>query len=158
MKTLIAGALIAGFMGFAAAQAPEDVSIHLVYMGGNDCPPCRVWRGLELPKLQASKVFSSIKFSYVAKAIQSSVPPAFFLSDDVNPLKSILDVAGGGSPGSPQSALLVNGKVFDYWHGTRSAEEIEQMILSIQGKGAYPFQRCLRFTNRGRGDCAERPV
>jgi hypothetical protein len=140
------------------AQNTPDVSIHLIHMGGNDCPPCRAWRALELPKLQSSKTFASIKFSYVTKTIGSPVPPAFFLPDEVKPLKAILDVAGGGSPGSPQVALVVNGKVFDYWWGTRSAEEIEKMILSVQGKGEYPLTRCLRFSHKGRGDCAERPI
>jgi hypothetical protein len=142
----------------AFAQTSPAPSIHLVHMGGNDCPPCRVWRALELPKLQASKTFAAVKFSYVTKAINGAVPPSFFLPDEVKPLKDILDVAGGGSPGSPQAALIVNGKVFDYWWGARSAEEIEKMILSAQGDGAYPFSRCLRFSTQGRGECAQRPL
>ena len=31
------------------------------------------------------------------------MPPRLFLPDEVKPLKEILDVAGGGSPGSPQA-------------------------------------------------------
>jgi hypothetical protein len=115
------------------------------------------WRAFELPKLESSQTFAAIKFSYVNKMINSSVPANFFLPDEVKPLKELLDIAGGGSVGSPQAALIVNGKVFDYWWGARDAKDIEKMILSAQGNGAYPFNRCLRFSKIGRGDCAERP-
>lgn len=48
----------------SAAQAqssPDAREIQIVYMGGIDCPPCRVWRGTELPKLEATKTYKRIK-------------------------------------------------------------------------------------------------
>ena len=46
------------FLVMAAPQAQtvgEKVNaVQLVWMGGNDCPPCVAWRRDELPKLQAS--------------------------------------------------------------------------------------------------------
>ena len=126
--------------------AKDEPKIHMIYMGGNDCPPCVAWRALELPKLQKSAAFKVITFSYVQKAIKSPVPSSFFLPDEVKPYKEKLDQAGKNRPGSAQVAVLVNGDVYDYFWGTRSAEEIEEMILSIKSGGRYPFKSCLKFT------------
>lgn len=133
-----------------ATAGTTQKNIHLVWMGGNDCPPCVVWRATELPKLKQSPEFSNIRFSYVIKAIQGTVPPLVFLPDDVKPYKDILDVASGGGMGSPQAALLVDGVVFDYFWGTRSAADIEKMIISVRQGGAYPFNRCTKMHRMGR--------
>ena len=130
------------------AKAP---SVHFVWMGGNDCPPCVAWRAFELPKLSKAPEFQRIRFSYVTKTIGSPVPPAFFLPADVKPLKSLLDDASAGRAGSPQAAVIVDGVVFDYFYGTRSAEDIERMLIAIRTGSAYPFARCLKVTRAGRG-------
>lgn len=61
-------AVAAGAMGGSVvwAQAP---TIHFIWMGGNDCPPCALWRRTELPKLQASPEFKHMQFSHVNKVI-----------------------------------------------------------------------------------------
>jgi len=130
--------------GAPAAAAHPSADIHMVVMGGNDCPPCVAWRGLELPKLRATPAFQSIRFSYVVKVITSSVPSAMFLPDEVKPYKAQLDDASSLRTGSPQVAILVDGRLYDYYFGTRSAEEVVQMIRAILDGGAYPFQRCLK--------------
>jgi hypothetical protein len=140
------------FVGLAIAcivNAQEKVitpTIHLVWMGGSDCPPCVAWRRDELPKLEERSEFKSIKFSYVPKVIRSSVPAKFFLPAAVEPLKEKLDIASSGRSGSPQAALIVNGEVYDYFHGTRSADEILRMLASIREGNAYPFARCLKVS------------
>lgn len=53
-------------------------------------------------------------------------------------------MAGGGMSGSAQVAMLVNGEVYDCYFGTRSAAEVEQMILSSTHGPPYPFERCIR--------------
>lgn len=133
-------------MAASLAQAGDaPVDIHLVYMGGNDCPPCVAWRRSELPQLERKPVFAQIRFSYVTKAVRSSVPPAIFLPPEVKPLKAALDQANGGHTGSPQTALLVNGKVYDYYRGTRSADQIERMLLAVRDRTPYPFAACARL-------------
>jgi hypothetical protein len=127
----------------AAAQTTPP-NIHMVVMGGNDCPPCVAWRGLELPKLQQTAAFKAIRFSYVAKAVKSPVPSSMFLPDEVKPYKARLDEASSGRTGSPQVAFIVNGEIYDYYFGTRSAKEVEQMILAINEARKYPLQRCLK--------------
>ncbi|HEV7445018.1 MAG TPA: hypothetical protein VGO18_20650, partial [Steroidobacteraceae bacterium] len=122
----------------------KDRQILIVYMGGNDCPPCVAWRANDLPRLKATQAFQSVTFSYVQKTIQSPVPPAMFLPSDVKPYKNQLDAAGGGRGGSAQVAILVDGELFDYYFGVRSAEDVEQMILAIRNGTKYPFERCLR--------------
>jgi hypothetical protein len=128
----------------ALAQNTDPLAVHLVHFGGNDCPPCVAWRLDELPKLEKSEVFKSIKFSYVTKPIRSAVPASIFLPADVKPLKDKLDIASGGGTGSPQGALLVGGEVYDYWFGARSALDIEEMIVAAKTGGKYPFKRCVQ--------------
>lgn len=122
----------------------DTARIHMVYMGGNDCPPCVAWRANELPLLRQTAAFRTVTFSYVQKVIASPVPPSFFLPTDVKPLKEKLDFAGGGRGGSAQVAIIVNDEVYDYYFGTRSANEVEQMILAIRNGTRYPFDRCLK--------------
>lgn len=138
----------------AQAQSPAPPAIHFIWMGGNDCPPCVAWRRGELPKLLASPEFKHMRFSYVNKVIGSAVPPRLFLPAEVEPYKDLLDEASGRRVGSPQAALVVNGVVHDYFFGTRTAEEIEDMVRSVRtGKpGEYPFHRCLKVAKTGR-DC-----
>lgn len=124
------------------AQLPPEV--HIVYMGGNDCPPCVDWRRFELPKLEKSPEFAPIRFSFVIKAVASPIPPTFFLPREVRPYKEKLDYASSGRRGSPQTAILVNGEIFDYFQGTRTAEEFERMLAAIRTGGAYPFERCVK--------------
>lgn len=129
-----------------AQQALAVPRIHIVYMGGNDCPPCIAWRTAELPKLETSDVFKSVKFSYVSKLVRSPVPPALFLPSDVEPYKNKLDFASSGVNGSPQTAIIVNDEVFDYYFGTRSAETIVKMLESILTGSKYPVERCVKLT------------
>ena len=46
--------------------------------------------------------------------------------------------------GSAQVAIVVDGQVYDYYFRVRSAEEVEQMILSIRNGTKYPFERCFK--------------
>jgi hypothetical protein len=133
------------------AKAPQ---IHFIWMGGNDCPPCVRWRREELPKLQASPEFAHMRFTYVTKQVSSAVPPALFLPAEVEPYKDKLDEASNRRTGSPQAALVVDGVVHDYFFGTRTAEQIEDMVQSVRTRAPadYPFPRCLKVAKRGR-DC-----
>lgn len=124
--------------------------IHFIWMGGNDCPPCVSWRAIELPKLQRSEEFKGIRFSYVVKAIKSPIPSKVFLPPEVAPLKEKLDEASGGRAGSPKAALVVNGEVYDFFQGTRSAEQIVSMIQATRTGAKYPFKRCLRAAANSR--------
>lgn len=146
---LLAAALSCHATGFAQQESPEP-QITMVYMGGDDCPPCQGWRLFELPKLQKSEVFKRVKFFHAIKGIKSTVPPRMFLPAEIKEFKAKLDIASGGMGGSPQTAILVNGEIHDYYRGTRSAEQIEQMIESIVGNAPYPFARCLEHSSQGR--------
>ena len=126
------------------ARSPE---IMMIYMGGDDCPPCAAWRRSELLKFQDTEAFKAIKYIHVVKTIKSAVPPRFFLPLEVKPFKEKLDFASGGETGSPQIAILVNGEVYDYYSNTLSAAEVEQMILSILNESPYPRQRCIQRVN-----------
>ncbi len=131
-----------------AASSQIAPSVQLVWMGGEDCPPCVAWRKGELPKLKASDEFTKITFSYVVKSIRSPVPSSFFLPTDVKPFKDKLDFASSGRGGSPQAALIVNGEVFDYFHKTRNAAEIEAMLLAVRTNTKYPFERCIKVSTQ----------
>jgi hypothetical protein len=130
------------------ATASPAPAVHIIWMGGSDCPPCVAWRQFELPKLQRSPEFAAVRFSYVVKTIGSSVPASFFLPAEVKPYKDQLDEASAGRHGSPQAAILVNGKVYDYFHGVRSAEDFERMLVAIRTGNEYPFTRCLKVSRQ----------
>ena len=131
-----------------AAISQTAPSVQLVWMGGEDCPPCVAWRKDELPKLKASEEFTKMTFSYVIKSIRSPVPASFFLPTEVKPFKDKLDFARSGRGGSPQAALIVNGEVFDYFHKTRSAAEIQAMLLAVRAGTQYPFERCVKVSTQ----------
>ena len=150
--TLACAVLCAGLAGAVQAQTPAVPQIHFIWMGGDDCPPCVRWRKEELPKLQASPEFKQMRFSYVRKVIGSAVPPTLFLPDEVDPYKDQLDEASNRRIGSPQAALMVNGVVHDYFFGTRTADQITDMVEAVRtGRPAdYPFPRCLKVAKTGR--------
>ena len=50
-------------VAFADPQLLKAVTIRIVYMGGDDCPPCVAWRKNEFPKLEKTDAFKAIKFS-----------------------------------------------------------------------------------------------
>ena len=128
--------------GVVAAQGTPR--IHVVYMGGNDCPPCITWRALEYPKLAATDVFKRIQFTHVEKTIRSTVPPKFFLPKEVKPLKEKLDYAANKMTGSAQIAIVVDGEVFHYQFGGPAATELEAWLIAIESGEPYPFPRCTR--------------
>ena len=137
------------------ALRPVDPSrIRFIHMGGNDCPPCVVWRGLELPKLEKSANFQQSKFSYVTKTIKSPIPSEIFLPAEVKPLKTKLEYASGGTSGSPHQVLIVNDEVYDYWFGARDAHVIEAKIASIINGTKYPDERCTRMRSVAKGSCS----
>jgi len=147
--------ILAGLLCSVAALAqpvrpPQEV--HVIYMGGSDCPPCVAWRMEELPKLKATSEFAQIRFSHVEKGIRSPVPPRIFLPAEVKPLKEKLDHASSGRTGSPLVAIMVDGEVFDFFHGTRSAHDYERMLAAIRNGTEYPFKRCIKMS-RQRGAC-----
>lgn len=150
LVSAVMAVLVVGVGTVSAADAPPVPTVHFVWMGGPDCPPCVGWRLFELPKLQKTAEFQAIKYHYVTKSISASVPPAFFMPDELRPFKNKLDKASGGGFGSPQAALIVDGEVYDYFWGVRTAEEIEMMLKAVRTGSAYPFRRCVKMSRMGR--------
>lgn len=135
------------------AEQPLGPKIHIIWMGGDDCPGCREWRTKELPKLEQSPEFKKAKFTYVQKSIKSAVPARFFLPDEVAVYKDKLDKASAGHAGSPQVAIMVNDEVFDYFWIPRKAVDFEKMLVAIHSGAQYPFSRCLEYSTEW-GKCA----
>jgi hypothetical protein len=133
-----------------SAAAPEILFIN---MGGADCPPCRAWRALELPKLMQMPAYSKIKYVHVEKSINSPVPARFFLPESVKPLKEQLEAVSAGRAGSPQMAIVVNGQVYDYWWGTGKGDAgpLAKRFEAISAGAPDPASRCLKYYP-GRGD------
>ncbi|HWH83613.1 MAG TPA: hypothetical protein VNU71_15380 [Burkholderiaceae bacterium] len=99
---LFATAFLVGVSTASAADAPSPPTVHLVWMGGADCPACVGWRNFDLPKLRKSAEFQAVEYHYLIKSISASVPPAFFMPDELRPFKDKLDYASGGGFGSPR--------------------------------------------------------
>ena len=111
--------------------------VHFIYMGGDDCPSCVVWRRGELPRL-------------------AGVPGLFLLPDEVKPYKAVLDQASGGNMGSPHYAILVDGVLQHYGFSAPPAERIEQMLRAALTDGRWPEPtRCLMRRPRAVTQCAE---
>jgi hypothetical protein len=136
-------------LGAVWAQTAAPPSIHLVWMGGDDCPPCAAWKRQELPKFMATPEGQSIRVTEVHKPIRSGVPALEALPPEVRPYKAQLDEASAGRAGSPQSALIVNGKVHDYYFGTRATDILVDMVQSVRTGSPYPVERCLKLGPRG---------
>ncbi|MGJ7579199.1 DUF995 domain-containing protein [Variovorax sp. RHLX14] len=148
-------ALTANAIDSSTVLSPGQArDVKMIYMGGNDCPPCVSWRGLELPKLEKMKIYMDFEFIHVVKTVVSPVPSSMFLPDKVKPLKTALDEAGAGNRGSSQTAIVVDGKIFDYYFGYRSAQEIEERIRAIKDGGTYPFERCVKLVKGNAAQCA----
>ena len=128
-----------------AADAPPPHQIDFVNMGGNDCPPCVAWRKTELPKLQAMPEWKLIRYNHVVKAIQSTVPPALFFPAEIKHLQPLLKEASAGVSGSPQQAIVVDGKVVDFWFGTGKSDPaaLAAMFRAIQEGKALPRKTCV---------------
>ncbi len=137
-----AAVLLFALVALSAGAQTRRHEVHVVYMGGNDCPPCVAWRRSELPLLQEMEVWKTVKFSYVSKSVRTPVPPVDALPEEVRPLKAKLDVASGGNIGSPQIAFVVDGEVFDYFFGGPTALEMETRILAAQSGKGYG-KRCV---------------
>lgn len=131
-------------------QAPEPIRIDVVHLGGNDCPPCVLWRAIELPKLKAMPEWHLIRFHHVTKAIQAPVPPAFFFPAETKHLQPALKEAANGWSGSPQQAILVNGKVVDYWYGSSKgdAQTIAAIVRALHEGKPPPREPCAQLDTR----------
>lgn len=127
--------------------------VHMVYMGSSDCPPCSFWMAHDLPRLRAEADFRAIRYSKVEKVIKSPVPPLAFLPDEVKPIKARLDHASSGAHGSAQVAILVDQEIFDYYLGTRTAEQVLAMLQALRTGAPYPYARCLKIV--AGGACAQ---
>jgi hypothetical protein len=152
VQTATAGSGVSG----AGARVREPVAlsrVHMVYMGSSDCPPCSFWMAHDLPRLRSEADFRAIQFSKVEKVIKSPVPPAVFLPEEVKPLKTRLDHASSGAHGSAQVAILVDQEVFDYYLGTRTAEQVLAMLQALRTGAPYPHVRCLKIV--AGGACAQ---
>jgi hypothetical protein len=132
----------------AHASEAKPPHIHVVYFGGNDCPPCVAFRGLEFPKLEKSPAYSKLEWTFVAKTIRSPVPSAIFLPDKIKPLRDKLLDATGGISGSAQVVILVDNEVYDVFSGSQDAKFYEQMVASVLNKEPYPTERCIKRTAR----------
>ncbi len=147
---LIATCAAAALAVSAQAQQDKAVVIDFVHLGGNDCPPCVAWRATELPKLQAMPEFKYVRYTHVTKAIQSTVPPAFTFPSEVRQLQPALKEASNGWSGSPHQAILVNGKVVDYWYGTGRGEatELAAMFRALHDGTPLPRKTCAHLDTR----------
>ena len=118
--------------------------IHVVYFGGSDCPPCVAFRAAEFPKFKNSAEFSSVEWTFIPKVIKSPIPSSFFLPDDIKPLRDVLLKATGGSTGSAQVIIFLDGQVHDVFFGSKDSAFYQQAVRSIlQGKESYPTERCV---------------
>jgi hypothetical protein len=138
--------------GLSTVATAEQPVIDFVHMGGNDCPPCIYWRATELPKLQGMPEFAHVRYTYVTKAIRSSVPSATWFPAEAKHLQPALAEAANGFSGSPHQAILVDGKIVDYWFGTGAgkgdATQIAAMVRAIRAGERLPRPTCKKLATQ----------
>ena len=144
-----------GFLLAVAALAghAEEPVIDFVHMGDDDCPPCMYWRAMELPQLRKLPEFARLRFTHVRKSIRSTVPPASAFPPEIRHLQPALAEAANGAVGSPQQALLVDGKVVDYWIGIGAgkgdAPHIAAFVRTILAHEPPPRATCTKLATQG---------
>ena len=109
----------------------EDSVIDVVYMGGTDCPPCRMWKIFDLPKLRESKEFPHIRFTEVKKWIPDPVPAAKDLPEHLQSMHDELERVINSKKGSPFFALLVDGKGVKGGFGQSAYDAIRPLITEL---------------------------
>lgn len=156
LPSLALGACLLVASALAHSQTSTPPRIEFVSMGGNDCPPCVAWRGVELPKLQAMPEWKLIRYHYVTKAVQSQVPSAFFFPSEARHLQPVLAQASAGWHGSPQQAIVVDGKVVDYWWGTGKgdAQQLAAVFRAIHEGKPLPREVCAQLDKNNRTLCS----
>lgn len=133
---------ILGCLCFAGVDpvraAPE---IDLIYFHSVSCPSCRLWEADELPKLQASPLWSSVKFTKIAKTIKAPLPGQFWWPKAVAHLYPAVAEKFEASRikgGTPLSALLIDGKVVSFGFGTRKIAATHLLPLIERAVAAKP--------------------
>lgn len=106
----------------------KNSSIDLVYMGANDCQPCRLWKAFDLPKLRASNEFPHIRFTDVQKWIQDPIPGMENLPEHLRPMRDELVRVINRKGGSPMFALLVDGKGIKGGWGTKTYDDLRPIM------------------------------
>jgi hypothetical protein len=154
-SSVVLGALLCIASTSALSQTASKPRIEFVNLGGNDCPPCMAWRATELPKLQAMPEWKLVKFHYVTKAVPSPVPSAFFFPGEAKHLQPVLAAASNGWSGSPHQAIVVDGKVVDYWWGTEKSDphQLAAMFRAIDEGKPLPREVCTQLHPNNRRQC-----
>lgn len=131
----VIAAAVAFVLAWEAFDRPgvrADSVIDLVYLGGPDCPYCRRWEAIELPRLRQRPEFRHIRFTHVPKAIAEPVPkqpsrlPGYLV-----PMYGEMVKQTRGRGGSPQFILLLDGKALDGGFGTQAYHDLMPLVTEL---------------------------
>ncbi|MBC5765119.1 hypothetical protein [Ramlibacter albus] len=109
------------------------------------------WRATELPKLKKLPEFAQMRFTHVIKPIRATVPAADAFPPQIRHLQPVLAQAANGVTGSPQLAILADGKLVDYWIGistSRSdASDIAATVRALMAGEPAPRATCKKLAS-----------
>ncbi|HEY8359505.1 MAG TPA: hypothetical protein VIL30_18800 [Ramlibacter sp.] len=96
--------------------------------------------------------WNMMTYHFVTKSVQTPVPAATYFPAESKHLQPALAEAGNGWGGSPQQAILVDGKVVDYWWGSAtgkgSAADVAAMVRAIHEGKPLPRATCAHLDTR----------
>ena len=97
----------------SAARAAHH-GVTFVYIGADDCGPCRAWRKSELPKFEASGLRRRVDFRTVLAAHWTNVGDPYYWAADIAWIREDTEI----SRGAPQYVVARDGKIVLRTFGT----------------------------------------
>jgi hypothetical protein len=117
-----AAALALGMLSASARIDPSrgNERITVIYVGADDCAPCRTWRRDQWPKFQVSREFARITYREVTSPRLFDLMNDEYWPDDLRDRRTGL----GRAAGVPLWLVLANDRVMLNARGLRQWDEV----------------------------------
>ena len=119
---LVAAALAAGMLSSSARIDPARLneSVTVVYIGADDCAPCRAWRRDQWPKFQMSEEFSRLTYREVTSPRLFDLMKDEYWPHDLRDQRDAL----GRTAGVPLWLVMANERVMLNARGLHQWEQV----------------------------------
>lgn len=94
--TMLVLVCLAPFLGGSGPQrAPARPNVTLIYVGADDCPPCRRWSSDHLPRFTASDAFARLTYRRVVAPTLFTLMNDAYWPQDLRDYRNKLDRRSG---------------------------------------------------------------
>jgi hypothetical protein len=144
-QRLVTGLVMLFVCGFLLADAPRWPAaglgmITVVYVGAEDCGPCRAWRRDERPQFLSSREFSALHYrEVIAERLRDLLDESLWPADLASLHERVRE-----RPGAPQWFMLRDGRIVGSEAGISSWRRsiwpaIRATVAYPVASGASPF-------------------